>query len=148
MTQGKWERDMKSKGDAQQLVFVGDHVARKPPRLTPAPAENSDVATCPFCLFQGPTAKFVVSLKHGFSKRLGQCPECKNQALWTTLHRRWKVKEFALWVYKYSFDGYWNKCKYVRFNTRLRLIGQLDNFWNEYRRLKGDTEQGRNEYAD
>jgi hypothetical protein len=60
--------------------------------------------------------------------------------MWTTLHKKWKVKEFALFVFQYSREGFWSKCKYAQFNGRLRLIGQLDNFWNEYRRLKGDPE--------
>lgn len=136
----KWERDMNSRADQQQLIFIDGRVTRKPPKPVVQVAVDSRMATCPFCLHQSSTDKFAVSCKKGFNKRLGKCPECKNQSMWMTLHRKWKIKEFALFVYNYSREGFWSKCKYPAFNGRLRLIGQLDNFWNEYRRLKGDPE--------
>jgi len=134
-----WERDMNNKADLKQLVFIGGQVIHKPAPPTKPPTEDPNVCTCPFCLNQGSPHLFAVSLKHGFSARIGRCPQCKNDALLTTLHRRWKIREFAAFVYRYSFNGYWQKCKFNLLNARLKLIGQQDAFWEEYRRLKGDN---------
>jgi hypothetical protein len=140
MVKSYWERDIESKADLKQLFFKDGQLTQKPPPEVTITAFNDKIYTCPFCLYQSSTGKFVISTKSGFHKGLGLCPECKNKSQWVTLHRRWRIRQFALFVYQYRLSGFWQKCKYERFNTRLRLIGQLDNFWNEYRRLKGDTE--------
>jgi hypothetical protein len=134
----KWEREHASKVDMQQLIFEHGAVKQKPPRQIVTVEVNNQIATCPFCLHQSESSRFIISLKSGFHKKLGKCPECGNLALWLTLHRRWKVKDFALWVYHYSCEGFWQKCRWKQFNGRLRLIGQFDNFWNAYRQFRGD----------
>jgi hypothetical protein len=142
-----WERNSKSKEDKHQMIFVEGELRAKP-TTTVTVATLEGVALCPFCLFNAPVDKFVISLKSGFHKGLGKCPRCGNQSQWKTLKRQWTIKEFALWCYNYSCEGFWQKVKYKDFNEGLRARNLLNSFWTRYRELKGDDTDQNETYAE
>lgn len=89
---------------------------------------------CPFCLYKGKYGTFLTSIRQDLVK----CPECDNSILVETLVKEMTVKEFARWVYRYSFSGFWQKCNFKIFNKRLMFMGIAREFWDEYKRLKGE----------
>lgn len=143
----KWDREHNSKMDNQQLVFNNGELTQKIQKQEPI-FTFKQRALCPFCFQPNDTDKFVISTKKGYHKRLGKCPNCQNQAEWKTFFANWTIKTFAQFCYEYSCSGFWQKCKYQQFNDALRQIGWLDQFWTEYKNLKGDSTDKTESYQD
>jgi hypothetical protein len=109
---------------------------------------------CPFCLSFLPFSKFLVSLKSkkgkglGFDRGKGKCPECGQGMRLDTLlsMRKWLlegplgegVKLYARWVFDYRKSGFFQKIKFSQFNSMLKSMKVQREFWDEYKRLKGD----------
>ena len=93
---------------------------------------------CPFCLHLDRLEKYMISTKKGYHQSMAQCPECKNKMLIRSLTSKWTPEQYADWVYPYSVDGFWQKCKYDIWKKRLYIIGWSTRFWNRYMQLKGE----------
>lgn len=97
---------------------------------------------CPFCLYVAKAIKFYQFLtKQKLDKRFGKCPDCGTLATWKSLYTIIKMKpeEFAKWVYEYRLSGFWKKCTFEKFKTRLYHTGLSFEFWEEYKKLKGES---------
>jgi len=98
---------------------------------------------CPFCLHKGKLLKFLVSVKRGFHRRLGECPECKHKAWFETLLTipNFTAKQFAEWVFDYGRE-FWSKCSFEKFRNRLYYDKDYTRiFWGRYRELKGEYDE-------
>lgn len=98
---------------------------------------NPDL-TCPFCLYVGKISKFRVKTKKGYSEKRFRCPDCGNMMQKKSLTRSMTVEEYAEWVFMYSLSGFWQKCPFNKFNSRLRALGISWRFWKRYKELKGE----------
>ena len=136
----KWERDISNKADKQQIKFdiSGQMIQPKPAEITQFTAVNcNQMVMCPFCLFQAKLSSFFISTKKGISQGRAQCPECHNGMLMKSLWADMNAKEYAKWVYDYRVNGFWQKCPFATWRTRLKAIGWAYDFWNTYKGLKG-----------
>lgn len=97
--------------------------------------------TCPFCLGLSDFRKFLVSTKTGISRSMGNCPLCKQEMYLKTLLGMSKsdAKGYAKWIFNYK--GFWKKIKFAQWKDRLQLMGWTNEFWDEYKVLKGEQQQ-------
>ena len=109
---------------------------------------------CPFCLSHLPLTKFLITRydrkgrSKGFDRGKGKCPECgQGMRLQTFMSMRtWMLAKapeegvllYAAWVYEYRRSGFFQKIKFAQFNSMLKSMGWSRDFWDEYKRLKGD----------
>jgi len=135
----KYIREQTILRDKQQLTI--DNL--EPIKSSLAPRLNLNIeqlVICPFCLYQAKLQKFLFSVKKGFHRSLGLCPECKQKARFETLLAipNFSPKEFAEWIFDYGKE-FWGKCIFEKFKNRLFLDKDYAKiFWEEYKRLKGD----------
>lgn len=102
---------------------------------------------CPFCLYYGMMKDFqFLTAKHKTSKK-ARCPDCKNEFLMRSLTSPMSAEQYAEWVFMYSADGYWKKCKWDIWKDRLYKLGMAQKFWDKYRLLKGAI-AGQETYAE
>lgn len=124
--------------DKQQTVLSGNGCKSNPHKY----AELQDTANidtivmCPFCLSQYPLYRFE---KYG---NLRKCLTCKNEMMLRTLTRTMNIEEFARWVFEYRLSGFWNKVypSFKEWNKRLKELGLYYEFWENYKRLKGNSQ--------
>jgi len=137
----KYIREEEILRDKQQLTID----TLKPMNNLLKPRLNLNVeqlVICPFCLYQAKLRYFLLSVKKGFHKSLGICPECEQRALFETLLTipNFSPKQFAEWVYNYGRE-FWKKCIFKKFRNRLYLDKEYAQiFWFEYKRLKGESD--------
>ena len=83
--------------------------------------------------------KYLISTKKGYHQGLGLCPDCKNKMQFKSLLADWTAEQYAEWVYPYSVDGFWQKCKWTQWKERLAKMGWATLFWNKYKQLKAEN---------
>ena len=84
--------------------------------------------------------RFLYSVKKGFHKSLGKCPECKQLATFETLLTipNFSPQQFAEWIFDYGKE-FWKKCIFEKFRNRLYLDKDYAKiFWERYKELKGE----------
>ena len=142
--QQKYKREQKIIMDKQQirldtLDFMKSLMASEQLEL-----RMNQIVICPFCLYKSTLEKFVFSCGKGLHKSLGFCPECRNKSMFRTLLKMltWKPQEYAKFVFGYVQNGFWDKCKYGVWSTKMNLDKEISNaFWEEYKKLKGEKEE-------
>ena len=98
--------------------------------------------SCVFCLYTTKLQKFFKTDAKGRTIALVECPECHNKMRLKTLLTDMTPQEYAKFVYGYRLSGFWQKAPFATFTKRLREMGISNEFWSEYKKLKGeDTEQ-------
>jgi len=98
---------------------------------------------CPFCLELNEGYKF--NSNHGYFR----CPNCKNQMMLKTLNNILSMSntEFAKWVFDYRLNGFWDKIPdFEKWNNNLYILGISREFWEEYKKLRGDSKNDREEW--
>ena len=152
MSHKKYVREQKAKTDEQQALLNPKNPSFIQPKhkIEVNMAETfSGVYRCPFCLGLNKISAYLISTKKGYHKGLGHCPECNNQMQLKTLTAEMTPEQFADFAFNYSSSGYWQKVLFSKFNERLKLIGWLERFWTEYKKLKGDSQtESYAEYAE
>lgn len=91
---------------------------------------------CPFCLENH--NNFSVE-SHGLVK----CSKCNNQMKPKTLIfvTHCTNEEFAKWVFEYRLSGFFKKINFVQWNKKLKELGIAKEFWDEYKKFKGDISE-------
>jgi hypothetical protein len=103
--------------------------------------ELDNFKMCPFCLYRGPVRGFLQMNKNGDYLKSVVCPDCKTNFLLRTLTIKMTVKEFAKWVFDYNTHGdFFRKSDFFRFNARLKAYFIANEFWSEYKALKGASQ--------
>lgn len=135
----KYNREQNILYDKQQLTI--DNLKPIDNYLKPRLSLNCEqIVMCPFCLHKSKLLNFLFSIKKGFHKGLGKCPECKQKARFETLLTipNFTAKEFADFIFDYG-KYFWAKCRFEKFRNRLYGDkGYAKLFWEEYKRLKGE----------
>jgi hypothetical protein len=113
------------------------HFAEKIIRL-----ELNNKVLCPFCLSYDILRKFLIIKKDGINKHLAYCPFCRVSLQVKTLLTvtKMNMKEFAKWVFEYNFgkNSFFNKVNFKEWNKKLKIMGLATEFWDEYKKLKGE----------
>ena len=99
---------------------------------------NSNFWMCPFCLET--SNKFIIE-----NKGLIKCFNCLNGMRMKTLLfvKDCSNKEYAKWVYEYRLSGFFSKLNsgnnsFEKWNKKMKELGFSYEFWDEYKRLKGE----------
>jgi cupin superfamily acireductone dioxygenase involved in methionine salvage len=50
-------------------------------------------------------------------------------------------QEYAQWVYNYRLSGFFSKINFEKWNKKLKDLGIAYEFWEEYKKLKGEENQ-------
>lgn len=103
---------------------------------------------CPFCLET--SNKYMIK-----NKGLLSCPNCLiDMKLKTLLFiQNCTNEEYAKWVFDYRLSGFFTKLKsgnnsFEKWNKKMKELGISYEFWEEYKKLKGDySEQNNNSYS-
>lgn len=104
---------------------------------------------CPFCLS-------IFYLKDfSYSQGLYKCKHCSNKMRDKTLELmfKWfncenpKIAEFAQWVYGYRLNGFFQKIIFKEWSGKLYTLGFSKEFWENYRRIKGE-DKSRDDYEE
>jgi hypothetical protein len=145
----KFVRQEHAKQDLQQTVFFQEESKEidfkgnpnKYAKLTEKGVDPFRNTTCPFCLGYNRLRLFLVSTKKGYDRGKGKCPLCGQGAKLQTLVKMetWGPEEYAQFVFDYRSSGFWQKIKFHEWKKRLTLMCWTEQFWNEYRRLRGDA---------
>lgn len=138
----KYLREQNILYDKQQITI--DNLEPIKNSLKPKLSLNCEqTVICPFCLHKGKLLNFLVSVKRGFHKRLGECSECKRKATFETLLTipNFTAKQFAEWIFDYGKE-FWAKCSFEKFRNRLyKNKDYAKIFWNRYHELKGEYDE-------
>ena len=130
--------------------------------VIPDMIQTDKMVFCPFCLGKHQLSKFLISTKHGYSRKLGKCPECENGMLLETLARmlKWNATEYAEFAYYYPNALFWKKVssQFNKWKQKLYDLGMAQQFWGKYKELKQqnayseytqiDTEENYNEFLE
>lgn len=103
----------------------------------------NDIVLCPFCLMSYELGKFELR------KGLRVCPCCSSKLKLSTLAEIDNFDKFVQFVFNYRLNGFWNKicldvpqtnpdARFNAWNSRLKSLGLSYDFWENYKRLKGD----------
>jgi hypothetical protein len=97
---------------------------------------NSKFWICPFCLET--SNKFTIEA-HGLVK----CPNCENLMKVKTILfvKDCSNKQYANWVFNYRLSGFFKKINFEKWTKKLKELGIVYEFWDEYKKLKGINEQ-------
>lgn len=95
---------------------------------------------CPFCLYIADIFKFKIKNKRGYSEKRALCPDCDTIMQMRSLTAHMTVEQYAEWVYMYSASGFWDKCPYDKFRSRMKKLGWSRRFWTRYKQLKGEDD--------
>jgi hypothetical protein len=168
----KWRIQSRCGEDKSQLLFSatsGQEVELKanPSKFATITQKGIDPylnVRCPFCLSHLPLTKFLITLldkkgrSKGFDRGRGKCPQCGQgmQLRTLTSMRKWMlartpeegVKQYAAWVYAYRSSGFFQKINFANFNSMLKSMDWSRDFWDEYKRLKGDLPSEEQRAAD
>lgn len=141
----KYAREEKSRWDKEQTILIGHGIAKNPHhyarKLILFTFSNKLKVFCPFCLYQDEMNKFfIITEKQKIHKSLGKCPECKNEMMLLTLMNmnEYTMQEYAKFVFNYRLTGFWKKCPFDKWKERLKNFADFQDFWDEYKRLKGE----------
>jgi len=139
MKKSKYKIKMEKLSDNCQTQFTEIGIKQNDSPLARITTVNyAQKVFCPFCLHRDSLRHFVVN------KRLGNCPECENNMLITTLLRmlKWNPKDYAKFVYEYPFALFWSKCsnKFEIWKKRLYNLNMSYEFWETYKYLKEQRE--------
>jgi hypothetical protein len=140
----KYVREQKIISDKQQLRLDTLKFMQSPLASEQLELKLSQIVICPFCLYRSTLEKFLFSCGKGFHKGLGFCINCGQKSTFRTLLKMptWTPQEYAKFVFGYVQNGFWDKCKYGEWSTRMNLDRDISNaFWNEYKKLKGEKEE-------
>jgi len=103
---------------------------------------------CPFCLNSSYLTQ--MNIDHG----LYQCNYCKNRMSDKTIllifdifnsEKTIKTNEFAVWVFGYRMNGFFQKIKFQEWTKKLYDLGISYDFWEKYKQLKGEYQQEKQE---
>jgi hypothetical protein len=105
-----------------------------------------EVVLCPFCLMSYELGKFALR------KGLRVCPCCGTKLKLSTLSEIRDLNKFVQFVYNYRLNGFWGKIcmdipqkthdtRFNEWNKRLSNLGLSRDFWDNYKRLRGDIEE-------
>ena len=151
----KWRTQEKAHNDEAQTVFFTDKEGQtdfkgNPARYTKIEQKGIDpykMTTCPFCLSYLRLQKFLISdaKGKGINKGRGKCPECGEGLQLKTLVMMATAtpEQYAKFCYDYRRSGFWQKkigeARFPTWKRRLALMKWTQPFWNEYKKLRGDT---------
>jgi hypothetical protein len=139
----KFLRQERAKQDLQQQIFAAGAIKENPHRWATFTEKGLDpykYVTCPFCLGFNPLRLFLISNKKGYNRHHGRCPLCKQQMKLQTLFKAMTSPEqYAVFAYPYAKMGFWQKVPFDTWKKRLGMMGWTERFWNEYKRLRGDS---------
>jgi len=140
----RYLRQQTTKDDKSQMVLCSSGIKANPNIVAVAheyilPLDKK--VSCPFCLGLSEFRKFLVSNKAGISRTMGECQLCGEgmQLRSIALLAKGDAASYAKWVFIYR--GFWKKIKFNQWKGRLELIGWTQEFWDEYKRLKGEREK-------
>jgi hypothetical protein len=97
---------------------------------------SSNFWICPFCLET--SNKFIIE-----NKGLIKCPNCSNLMKLKTLLfvKDCSNEEYAKWVFNYRLSGFFKKINFEKWISKMKELGMSYEFWEEYKKLKGDNEK-------
>jgi hypothetical protein len=147
--QQKYKREQKIITDKQQIRLDTLDFMKSPLVTEQIELKLSQIVICPFCLYRSILEKFLFSCGKGLHKSLGFCPDCGNKATFRTLIKMptWTPQEYAKFVFDYVQNGFWDKCNYGKWSTRMKLDLEICNaFWEKYKLLKGEKQENYEEY--
>ena len=168
----KWRVQSKASEDKQQQVFCvtasqGVELKSNHNKFATITEKGIDPflnVRCPFCLSHLPLTKFLITRydrkgrSKGFDRGKGKCPECGQGMRLQTLvsMRQWMLVKspeegvflYAAWVWEYRRSGFFQKIKFAQFNSMLKSMGWSREFWDQYKRLKGDLPTAEQQAAD
>ena len=132
-----------AKNDKKQSKFSQNTTVLKPSYfIQTKQLDLMQEVSCVFCLHTTKLQKFFKTDAKGRTIALVECPECHNKMRLKTLLEDMTPEQYAKFVYGYRLSGFWQKCPFALFNKRLRAMGISNEFWSEYKKLKGEnTEQ-------
>lgn len=95
---------------------------------------------CPFCLET--SNKFTIE-SHGLIK----CPNCSLETKIKTLLfvKDCTNEEYAQWVFNYRLSGFFKKINFEKWSKKLKELGINYEFWEHYKKLKGDYQENKQE---
>jgi hypothetical protein len=128
----------KAECDIKQCILNPDGSVSKNPRKYAKQIIEKDftlVVMCPFCLNTTELWRF------NFIRGLRRCPNCLNQMRLETLIKIKSLTEFVKFVFNYRLEGFWNKVypSFDEWNKKLYGLHLNREFWEEYKKLKGDS---------
>jgi len=131
----KYKIQMRLKEDKQQfLLSVTGIQPNDNPLARDTTINYRQNVFCPFCLHKDSLGRFKLN------RRLGKCPECRNQMLMITLTRmlKWTPEEYARFVFEYPYAKFWSKCSdnFETWKQRLYHLNMSYEFWETYKYLK------------
>lgn len=113
---------------------------------------------CPFCLNTSPLCKFTKE------KGFYICPTCKNNLKENTIlfmnecfnGKQPKIAEFSFWIFKYRLSGFFSKInqqlpkneRFKQWNNSLYELGISYDFWDYYKKYKGEFDREEKEDED
>lgn len=140
--QQRYLRQQTTRTDKNQARFTTEGTCLLPPSPLPLHTLNLNLTvTCPFCLHQAKLRQFLISTKKGISTARALCRNCNNTMNMNSLTNEMTIEEYARWCFNYSLSGFWQKVPFTRWSTRLREFGWAREFWDNYKRFKGETEE-------
>ena len=91
---------------------------------------------CPFCLET--SNKFIIE-----NKGLIKCPNCSNLMKMKTLLfvKDCSNEDYAKWVFNYRLSGFFKKINFEKWTAKMHELGMSHEFWEEYKKLKGENEK-------
>jgi hypothetical protein len=145
----RYVRQEHAKKDKEQTVFFKDATGetnfKGNPRTWATFTERGidpfkDV-TCPFCLGLNKLRLFLISTKKGYDRGRGKCPLCDQGIKLQTLINMssWTPEQYAAFVFDYRRSGFWQKIQFSTWKKRLGMMGWTRQFWDEYKKLKGES---------
>lgn len=96
--------------------------------------------TCPYCINTNKSENYKPTNRIDIT----ECPNCKNHVMYKTLIYITSLKdvsEFAEWVYNNRINEFFQKINFEKFNEKLFELGISREFWDNYKRLKGENQQ-------
>lgn len=99
---------------------------------------------CPFCLIPHFLTEYT------YNKGFYECKSCKNRITDKTLLKMYsfftenekiQTEEYARWVFDYRMNGFFQKITFKDFNERLKELNISYEFWDFYKKLKGEYKQ-------
>lgn len=130
----------KAKYDAQQYTLNPDLsiiINQRKYAKKEMEKDFTKIVMCPFCLNTTELWRFK------FNGGLRICQNCLNRMRLETLIKISSIEEFAKFVFNYRFSGFWDKIypDFKAWNKKLFELGLSLEFWEEYKKLKGDPDK-------
>jgi transposase-like protein len=132
----KYEQLWNSETDKQQTKFVNGQIETNKSRvmIEKSKIDFSVKVLCPFCLNVNTLDKFKKD------RAWYKCPKCNSLLIAKTCVSIIKMnpKQFAKWVFEYRLSGFFSKIKFKEWTQKLYELGVSQEFWEEYKLLRGD----------